>query len=78
MVPSRGPSPTSRLEITIAVPVRGSTRKISSLDVGEGPRLGTIYHIDAAPDTGVAFVPDREDKVVALDLVTGQRVVVAR
>ena len=58
-------------------PGTGDTVTVSSEAEGQGPLIGTIYHMDAAPETGVAFLFDGE-KLTALDLQTGTRVMVGR
>jgi hypothetical protein len=58
----------------------GRSSPVASQTAGRGPGPGTrsSYYLDAAPATGVAYVSDELRKLVAVDLVTGERVVVAR
>ena len=65
-------------EIFRVDPTTGDAVIVSSEDVGTGPRIDGLYHLDAAPHTGVVIAPDIRGKLVALDLLTSQRVVIAR
>jgi hypothetical protein len=61
----------------------GSKQILSGADAGgtvrgSGPLLGDIQALDVDVDNGVAFVTDfRSNAVIAVDIVTGERVLIS-